>query len=409
MPTPTENFSAISFTLEKDILPTIPYQQYQRSLLYRIFGGYEPSNDQQDFYYENTTIGEGAQGTRMVNNTLSYPIITGQTGGAGAMDSSLTAGYGTVPGLQGVLNLTNQQVGFTIGENVLLSPGVVKDTLAMSIQQGANASAMDAERQLFGDGTGLISTAAATHASPTTTLLLTASTNNDLDYAQFIAPNTVIKIGTNQPVTVVAYTAKNTVTISQAQTWTQGDAVLKATYNGNTGTFEYIGLGGIIGTGAYGSLTDPSWVSPVTTFNASYAGAGGNAALTSLFVSVNEIGRSSTIIMNKTLFTSYGNSLTSLQQFHYDDPLYAGWPVLDFMAGNAKVVLDYYAPDSNIYVLSPSSLWMAVLSPLHWLTGTEGVLNRIPGTANYEAVATAYQAAFCNVRAAQGIMTGVTA
>ncbi len=186
MATPTAAFSAITATLEKDILDIIPYQRYQRAPIYKMFGGYEPVNDQQDFYKENRTIPVGTRSTSMVNNNLYFPLITGQTGGAGAMSTALQVGYGQVPMQQGVVPLTRQYAAFTIGEDVLLSPGVVKDTFALYVQQSINASAMDLSRQLYSDGTGLIGTANATQSTPSTTFVFANSTNNDLDYAQFV-------------------------------------------------------------------------------------------------------------------------------------------------------------------------------------------------------------------------------
>ena len=91
---PSENFSAINALLEKDILPVIPYQRYQRAPLYKMYGGFEPTNDQQSFYKENRFITAGTKGTKMVNNVLYFDVITGMTGGAGAMSTALQVGYG---------------------------------------------------------------------------------------------------------------------------------------------------------------------------------------------------------------------------------------------------------------------------------------------------------------------------
>lgn len=412
MATPTAAFSALTATLEKDILDIIPYQRYQRAPLYKMFGGYEPVNDQQEFYRENRSIPVGTRGTSMQNNNLYFPFITGQTGGAGAMDTGLGVGYGQVPMQQGVVPLTRQYTAFTIGEDVLLSPGVVKDTFALYVEQSINASAMDLSRQLYTDGTATIGTANATQSTPSTAFVFAASTNGDQDFAEYVfgaaAGGTLIQIGTNTPVQVVAVTGKNAVTLATAQTWTAGNAVLKASPGGVTAGIENVGLNGIIGTGAYAGVTDASWVSNVTTSFGSFAGNGGNATLNSTWMKTSKNGNPSTIFMNVSLFNAYGNSLTSLKEFNNHDDLYGGWPTLTFMGGNGTVVLDFYCPDDHIYILSPRTLWMAYLENIHWLAGTEGILNRIPGTANFEATATMYEAAFCNVRGANSFISGVT-
>lgn len=409
---PTENFSAISALLEKDILPVIPYQRYQRAPLYKMYGGFEPTNDQQSFYKENRFVKAGTRGTKMVNNILYFDIITGMTGGAGAMSTALQVGYGTVPTLQGQVALTRQYAAFTMGEDVLLSPGVVKDTFALSVEQSVNAHALDGSRQLYSDGTSAIGTANATQSTPSTTFVFAASTNGDIDFAQFVPGSanggTVVQIGTNLPVQVVAVTALNTITLATAQTWSAGATLYKSTPDGVVGGVEYIGLNGTIGTGAYASITDPSWVSTVQNSFGSFGGNGGAAALDNNWIKSTKTGNPSTVLMNGTIFSAYGNGLTSLKQFNYMDPLYAGWPTLQLMGHNGTIVLDWYCPDDHIYILSPESLWFAYLEDIHWLAGTQGVLNRIPGSANFEATATMYAAAFCNLRSGNTFMAGVT-
>lgn len=409
MATPTASFSAITAILEKDILDVIPYERYQRAPLYKMWGGYEPVNDQQDFYKENRTIPVGTRGTSMQNNNLYFPFITNGTGGAGAMSTALSVGYGSVPMQQGLVPLSRQYTAFTIGEDVLLSPGVVKDTFALYVEQSINFSAMDTSRQLYSDGTGQIGTANATQASSSSTFVYAASTNGDIDYAEFTPTNTLIQVGTNTPVMVTGVTAKNTVTVSPAITWVAADAVYKVSPDGVVAGIELVGLNGIIGTGAYAGVTDPSWVSNVSTSFGSFSGNGGDGTLNGLWINTARNGNPSTVFMNSTVFRSYGNGLTPLKQFNFNDPLYAGWPTLTFMGDNGKVVLDFACPDDHIYVLSPMTLWMAYLEQIHWLAGTDGILNRIPGTANYEAVATAYLSSFSNNRSANSFMSGVTA
>jgi hypothetical protein len=409
---PTASFSAISAILEKDILDIIPYQRYARSPLYKMFGGYEPTNDDQMSYKENRSIPAGTKGTSMSNNNLYFPIITGQTGGAGAMDSSLSVGYGTVPTLQGTVPLTRQFVAFTIGEDVLISPGTVKDTFALYIQQSINSSAMDMSRQLYSDGTGTIGTAAAAGSS-TTAFVFASSLNNDIDYAEYVYGSanggTMIQIGANAPVQVVAVTGKNSITLATAQTWSSGATVVKTSPNGTAGNIENVGLKGIIGSGTYAGISDPSWTSNVTTSFGSFTSNNGISALNTMWVKTTRVGNPSAVFVNGTLFASYGNNLVNKQQWLYNDPMYAGWPTLEIMGGNGKMVLDFAAPDDSIFIVSPESLYMAYLGNINWVKGDSGILNHIQGTANYEAIATMYEAAFCNVRGANAIISGVTA
>lgn len=374
-----------------------------------MWGGFEPVNDNDGAYRENSVIPVGIKGTSIKSNIFYFDIITGQTGGAGAMSTNLQVGYGTVPVSQGSINLARQYAAFTIGEDVLKSPGTVKDTFALYTQQSVNSFAMDQGRQLFSAGDSLIGTANATASTATTAFVFAASTNGDIDFADFVAPGTLIQIGSNAPVKVTAVTDTNKVTIATALTWTAADSVYKATPDGVVGGVEYVGLNGIIGTGAYGGITNPSWKSQVTTSFGSFAANGGYTTMNSTWVKLRKIGNPKVIFMNATLFNAYGNGLTSMKEFNEGDTLYAGWPRLNYMAGQGTIVLDYSCPDDHIYMLDPDSFYMAYIDDFHWLPGTNGALSRITGSANYEAIATCYGAAFNNLRGANGMISGASA
>lgn len=403
-----ENFAAINAILEKDILPRIVFQGYDKALGWRIFNGFTPTNDGSLDYGFNTKVPVGTMNVKMENNILYFPIITGNTGGAGAVGTNNIVKKGTVPMLQGTVNLVTQSAAFDITEQLLETTGVVRDPFSLSMEQSANSMANDINRQVYSDGTAVISTTNATVSSPSNTLVMAASTNGDIDFAQYIPVNSIIQIGTNAPVTVTAITGVNTVTFDgPGQTWSSGANVYNCDASGLVAP-EFVGLNAIIGTGAYAGLTNTVWQGNVTTSVGSFA-TNGNSALNKAFFKANRTGDVKILVMNQTVFNAYGNSLTSKQQFQYQDPLYGGWATLQYMGGNATVILDYDCPDDRIYLLSPADLYYSPLKEMNWLPGERGVLRGIPGTLNYEAIASMMGSIWAIRRNSQALLTGVQA
>lgn len=410
MASPIENFSAVNAILLKDIMPAIKNQAYEKALLWRLFRGFQPT-DGQGGYLENRVVPVGAMTTSMINNTLYFPIITGNTGGAGAVGLNNQVNYGVVPMLQGQVPLTTQTGAFLITEQVLNSPGVVKDSFVLSMEQTANSVAMDLNRQSYSDGSATLGTASAT-GTTSTTLIFAASPNNDVDYTEFAPANTWIQIGANTPVQITAVAGANSVTLAVAQSWAAGAIVYKLD-GSQTLAPEFVGLGGMVGTGAYAGISAPVWSSYVDTNGgtastfAATTPAGGTFRLTKAFIKASKNGSAGVILMNATEFAAYGNSLVGEQRFAYGDPLYGGWATLKYMGGNSTVILDFDCPDDRIYVLSPENLYLSQLKSFGWLPGEKGVLRGIPQTLNYEAIASYMGAIWTIKRNSHAVLTNM--
>jgi hypothetical protein len=151
----------------------------------------------------------------------------------------------------------------------------------------------------------------------------------------------------------------------------------------NAAAVEFTGLKAIVGTGAYAGITHPVWNSYVDSTAKAFV----EADLDKAFMKATKTGKPALIIMNATEFTKYASGLTAQQRFGAADTLYAGWKTVEYMGGNAQVVLDFDCPDDTIYILTPDDLYYSQLKALSWLPGEKGVLRGIPQTLNYEAIA----------------------
>ena len=91
--------------------------------------------------------------------------------------------------------------------------------------------------------------------------------------------------------------------------------------------------------------------------------------------------------MNRHAFQCYGESLTAQVRFSAKEVLTGGWMGLDFMAGQAQLLLDYDCTDDRVYFLSPDDLVFGEFQPLEWEKGTDGTLFKIAQQLDYEVTA----------------------
>jgi len=189
--------------------------------------------------------------------------------------------------------------------------------------------------QLWRDFSGGVKLYANGAGTSTTTLVIDenrAVSNSDIDYAVYMPPGTSIKIGANTPVTVVSHTAKNTVTISTAQTWADNDAIQILDADGN----NLIGLTGLlaaVGTGTYAGI-DPTSYAMWKSYVDSPASA---TALTMTDIDkahteAAQRGKVDYTFANKTLFNKFISLLKSNPQYSYRKPvLHGGWTGVDYI------------------------------------------------------------------------------
>jgi len=245
---------------------------------------------------------------------------------------------------------------------------------------------MDINRQLFGTGDGVVGKASA-DGSSTTTLAVAPSVNGDTTAEDVITPGQYIKIGTGSANKVVSVSG-NTVVLTTAQNWSSGASIYKVTANG-TASDELSGLGLLFdNTQTYLGIspaTYPVWKAVVDN-------EGGSTVALSLldmhknYASANKVGDVKYIFMNRTLFQKYGTLLEQNVRFEPQSVLGGGWKGLDYMGGQAQVVLDYNTPDDWVVMLSPKMLTLGELQPLQFEQGTDGRLLRKAGYMNYEIV-----------------------
>lgn len=393
--------SDLTNILEKVIRPAVEDQLYYKTILWNMVGGY------------NSELGTGERKnmgvlkTSMDNQTFYIPILTAHSSGAVAIAEGGTLNPGKPTLDQASIPARYETGTFQIDKQTLAikDAGVAVRQLDFYVRQNTLAMAIDLNRQCYSPNQ--VGTANATQGGGgSTTFVFAASPNGDIDFTRYTPPGTEIIIGAGSAVVVDAITAKNTLTLHAARTWNQGDVVQKADGAG-AAAVELDGLNTAISTTAvYQGInpsSDPAWV-------AGYVNNPVGATTLKLpdmytaFVQANRTGDVKYILMNATEFTAYGNLLQGQIRFDYHDVLGGGWKGLDFMGGLAQVVLDYDCPDDHIYFVSPESFTLGELLPFEWEKGTDGVLLRIVGTLNYEAVGVWFGNLGCFKRSANALL-----
>lgn len=377
------DFNALSSVLTKVIRPAVEAQMYERAPMWQLLGGW--SAEKQAAVRANVDV------IKFENNKFYVPIRTSYHSGYAAVPVSGTYNYG-----KPTMNETSQEIrtlvgSFTIPKQVLKigDSGAVVKPLTFYSKTLAYDLAMQANRQVYGDGSGVVATT-ATSGTSSTTVDLAPSTNGDIDYARYLPVGARIKIGTNAVTTVAAQTGKNEITIADAQSWSAGANIYLVDGDGNA-VVELDGLAKMVDdTATYQGLAPSSayaWASPVDETAETITKANIQDKMAAQLFRANSVGKVNWIVMNATAFRTYGNSLTDKVRFSPKEVLTGGWVGLAFDGGNATILLDYDCPDDEIYGLTVDDIVFGQLYPLEFEKGTDGTLLKMNQKLDYEVTA----------------------
>jgi len=376
------DFTALDPVLKKVILPAVKAQMYERAPLWQVFGGWNAEKQ----VAERANVGVD----RFENNEMYIPIRTSYHSGVVAIGVSAKYRYG-----QPTINTTKQPIrtivgSFTIPKQVLnvSDAGAVVKPLAFYSKTLAFDMAMDCNRQLYGTSSGVIATT-VTSGSSATTIALTPSTNGDVDYSRYLPPGTRISVG-GAATTVATVTGDNSITVSPAISWDAGDSISKLDGD-DAAVVELDGLASLVAaSGSYQGLdtsTANVWKSYVEATSESLTPTTIRPKMHTAYFKANKVGQVKWIVMNAKAFQVYGQSLEDRLRATQKEVLSGGWLGLDYMGGNAKVLLDYDCPDDKIHFLSTDDIVFGIFQDLEWEKGTDGTLLKIAQKLDYEVTA----------------------
>lgn len=344
-----------------------------------------------------------------------------------------SGGYTIVPeaGSSTLNSADNQKVGKAEFKHTRHWFQVQLDTNAITSSEGplAVASAMDIEvtgaientrhqvaAQAFGDGTGFLAQCGTTTAD--TEVVLATGDTWALDRG-YLYPGLTIDIGTtsseasianDRVITAVDY-ANNTITISGANVTTSSSHYISIANSRSGSTFYGMnGLGNIVGTGAFGGLTDERWKS----FAIDAASPAEDLSLEKLLNVQRQIfqqrgGRPDWNLTSPLQQQLFYLLLQSQARFSGDTGIGAG---NDTGAKWAGMTVDAQpdCPDDEWYMLTKAHLFMVRTDKPYWVTQKYGgsILEWKQGTTNLVGALEYYAQLATNRRSAHGKLTGLT-
>ena len=388
------NFGNFNNVMQKVILPAVQQQLYEKAPLWQIFRGWSAETN----IPSKVNIG----GISFMNNQIFVPLKTSRSNGVVAVNTGNNLINGLPQTDQGSISIVTETGSFLIPKqllNVNQPAGAIVNSLQFYTEDLANSMAMDLNRQGYGDGTGTIGTVVgAVSAVSSGTSVFTASLNGDVTFERYVPIGTQLTINSaalaagvtaTQIITVTNITGPNTFTWTSttAVTFSAG-AVVQKIDGSNAVVTELAGLNAIISsTSTYMNIspsTDYTWKAGYFDNNGGTTKPFSMVDLDTAFLKANATGNVKLLIANMTEFRKYAESLVSQLRFQKKEVLTGGWMGIDYMGGNATVLLDYDCPDDRWYLLSPDFLFQAEFQKMEFEKGTDGNLLRVAGTLNFE-------------------------
>jgi hypothetical protein len=373
---PSVTLNEVAAVLKKDILPAVVDAVKQEALIYQIAKSkFTPQ--------------------KFVNNKFYVPVKLALPAGFTTFGptSTPTLNKGAVKPVEASFEVIQVAGSFSIDKITLdAGKGAVVDTLEMQTEGVKDLIVRQLNYQLWRapNSSGYLVFYANGGANQNSTTLVIdenrAVQNGDIDYAIYLPPGTKIKIGTNNPTTVVAHIDKNTVQIADAQTWADNAAIYVLDGDGNPMTC-LTGLLAAIGTGTYGGINPANYA-----MWKSYVDSPASATVLTLadvdkaHVEANQRGKVDYTFANKTLYNKFISLLKSNPQVQVTEKpvLHGGWVSIDYMGHD--FILDYDVVDDCIFHISSKELSLGILSDLDFLPGNEGRLFKAYGKTEWEAI-----------------------
>lgn len=390
----TTNLTAVAAVLKKDIYPAVSDAIRQEAVIYQIAKkSFKPQ--------------------KFVNNRFFVPVKLAHSSGFTSYGQTVTPtlNRGRIAPVEASFDIVQVAGSFTIDKITLdAGKGAVVDTLELQSEGVKDIIVRQLNFGLWREG-GTAAMFLANGAGTTSTSLVIdsgrATHNGDIDFAVYIPVGTRIQIGANPIVTVNAHTARNTLTISAAQTWADNAEVRVVDGDGSPLTY-LTGLLAAVGVGTYGGI-NPAAHSMWRAFRNDVAGALSLADVDLAHVEANQYGKVKYTFVNKTLFRRFINLLKANPQVQVTEKqvLNGGWTGVSYMGH--EFILDYDIPDDVVMNISPDSLMLGELSSLDFLAGNDGNLFKAYGRTEWESILYTSLQLVCKNRAANSILERRTA
>jgi len=372
-------------------------------------------------------------GVTFLNNNFYAPMRSTRHGGvtnlANDGNSTVSGTAGLAQASVGVKTMTG---AFDISKLAIdatkSSKSAVENALTFQATSLASDFSRSANRQLYGDGSGIVCQVLASGGSvgvgtigvmPRDSNLDDGrsidnygTVNGDLSPTKYLAPGMVIGVGTAAAtVGTIVSTTGTSIVVSAAIVTAANDSI--GLLDGSGQGFGTMEFGGI--RQALSSSTGTSTYAGVARSTVGWAPAFGSVseALTlsrmeSSYLTAREFGQMGdqyAIFVNKTLYKKYGDLLTSLRRTVNETDLLGGWTGLEFAAGAGRVgvFLDYDVPDGEVLIINLDSWTLTQVDDLTWLEDpNSNAMLRLANKISYQATMVWFANVICLAPASNG-------
>lgn len=385
-------------------------------------------------------------GVTFMNNKFYAPLRSTRHGGITnlANDGNLTIS-GTAGLSQANVSVKIISGAFDISKLAIDATKSSQSAVTAALTYQAKALATDfarsANRQLYGDGAGIVAQAANASGSVgvgTISVIPVDSNgvsqdgraldrygtvNGDISPVKYLAPSMIIAIGSpgtalGTITSVTAGSTTGTIVVTGGPAISNSNPIyLVDGSGGGAGTMEITGI-----KNALSSTTGTSQYAGVARNQLGWTPQFGSESealtltrLEQYYLAAREysqVGDKYAIFVNKTLYRKYGDILTSMRRTVDTADLLGGWKGLEFAAGagDVGVFLDYDVPDGEVIIMNMDSWTICQVSDLGWLEDPNGgSLLRLANKIQYQAEMAWFFELLCLAPAANGHTTQKTA
>lgn len=359
-------------------------------------------------------------GVTFMNNKFYAPLRSTRHGGVtnlandGNLTISGTAGLAqanvSVKIITGAFDISKLAIDATKS-----SQSAVTSALTFQAKALATDFARSANRQLYGNGAGIVAQVATSGSIGVGTLSVVPTNtssiddgreldrygvvNGDVSPVKYLAPSMIIGVGS--PGTALGTITSVTYGTTTGSVVVTGGPAIAATNSvylldgsgGGAGTMEITGIRNALssssGTAQYAGVArnQTGWLPQFGSESESLT----LTRMEQYYLAAREysqVGDQYAIFVNKTLYRKYGDILTSMRRTVDTADLLGGWKGLEFAAGagNVGVFLDYDVPDGEVLILNMDSWTICQVSDLGWLEDPNGgSLLRLANKIAYQA------------------------
>ena len=264
-------------------------------------------------------------------------------------------------------------------------------------------------RQVFGDGTGLLATVAASGSASSTVVVDSTAKLRVGMPIDIIVKTTGAATAGVAGTSVASITDATTFTI--ADTLAGSPAATYGVYIAGSRNNEMMGLSGIVSaTSTLQGLdvaTYPWWKATVQ------ANSGTNRAISDTILQTaldtleaNSSGKATALYTSYGVRRAYQALLTATKQLVNTQELKGGYKALTY--NDLPIIADKDAPANKIFVVDEDELQIFRLGDLDWMQDDGAILSRVSGYDAYEAVLYVYQELGCMMRNAHVLIGYIT-